>query len=291
MSRTDFGVEPKRLEEMFMDIQLVALDMDGTTLNTDLEITLFTKEMINEAIDQGVEIVMCTGRTICELEDLLQYIPGIRYIISGNGSGIWDVQHKHRLYVNAISYSKSMEILKRLKKYDMRIEAFCDGEIYMNQYCYDHLEDYEGNNFVDFLRKTRTPVKDIVEFIKERGQSVDKFNLFFRTLKDRQNTWNEFVHAGFSVTSSFGKNMEVNSHTANKGNALKYLANQFHIPENNIMAIGDEINDLSMLSFAGWPIAMGNAAQAVKDHSIAITKSNDEDGVAVAIQKYILNKS
>lgn len=175
-----------------------------------------------------------------------------------------------------------------LHPYDMRTEVFALGRVFISQKCYARFYEYGGANHDEFLLKTRTPVDNIEEFVRAFNQPVDKFNLFFKTAEERQQAWNDCAVYGFHVTSSFEQNMEVNATTANKGMALKALAQQLNISAQQIMAFGDNLNDMTMLRYAGHPIAMGNAVTEVKDLATYVTKSNLEDGVAYAIEKLLL---
>lgn len=269
-------------------IQLVALDMDGTTLRPDLSLSTQTVETIQQVVASGVAVTICTGRTLDELKWELSELPFVPYIITGNGSVAWRTVDQYALYEDALTISETNEILNILKPYDMRIEIYHGGKVYIEQRVYDDIEHYGATAFPDFIRETRTTVPNIYAFYASLQQPIDKFNLFFKTPTERQVAWDACIAAGYNVTSSFLQNMEVNSKTANKGNALKHLAQSLNIQDHAVMAVGDQLNDVSMLTYAGVPVAMGNAVSEVKDLAVYITKSNAEDGVAFALHHYIL---
>lgn len=269
-------------------VQLVALDMDGTTLKPDLSLSPHIIETIAQVVKQGVAVTICTGRTLDELTWELNELPFVPYVITGNGSAAWRTADKSKLYEDALTVAETNEILTLLAQYDMRIEIYYGGKVYIAQHVYDDIENYGATAFPEFIRETRTPVKDIYAFYDTLQQPIDKFNLFFKTVTERQAAWDACVAAGYNVTSSFLQNMEVNSKTANKGNALKHLAQTLHIQDRAVMAVGDQLNDVSMLTYAGVPVAMGNAVAEVKDLAVYITKSNAEDGVAFALERYVL---
>ncbi|MBK3495168.1 HAD family phosphatase [Viridibacillus sp. YIM B01967] len=271
-----------------MSIQLIALDMDGTTLTPALQLTKKTIETIKRAIDRNVEVVICTGRTLDELEDVFLHLPFVKYVIAGNGSAVWNLATKEKIYENTLSLKQTMQILQLLEQIDLRIEAFADGKVYIRQHCYDRPVEYGAGEFAHFIIKTRTPVPNIHDFITERNLPIDKFNLYFKKVEERAAMWNQLEKLGYSITTSFQQNVEVNSSTANKGNALKELSSSLNMTSENVMAIGDAMNDLSMLKFAGLPIAMGNAVPAVKEIAQYITDTNSDEGVAKAIEKFIL---
>jgi len=271
-----------------MDIQLIALDLDGTLLNSDLKITDYTVNVLNEVMAQGKEVVICTGRTLAELPIEFLQMPQIKYYITSNGAVIWDRHQIRMIYENPIPTEDVQNLMTILQPFDLRIELFALGRVFIDQYCYDHLHEYGGGNHVEFLHGSRTPVPEIKTFIREFDEPVDKFNLFFKTPEERKQAWDQCVALGFNVTSSFEQNMEVNSKTANKGTALKNLVNRLNIDVSKVMVVGDQLNDMTMLRYAGHPIAMGNAVDEIKSLATYITKTNDEDGVAFAVKKLVL---
>ncbi|MBQ0140021.1 MAG: HAD family phosphatase [Kurthia sp.] len=271
-----------------MEIKLVALDLDGTLLNPQLNITQNAIGKLNKLMDKNVEVVICTGRTLSELPAEFKEMPKIKYYITSNGAVIWDRHELKIIYDNPIPAFDVAELMHILHPYDMRIEVFALGRIFISQKCYARFYEYGGENHDDFLLKTRTPVDNIEEFVRDFNQPVDKFNLFFKSAEDRQKAWEDCVAYGFHVTSSFEQNMEVNATTANKGVALKALAQKLGIPAHQIMAMGDNLNDMTMLRYVGHPIAMGNAVTEVKDLATYVTKANSEDGVAYAVEKLLL---
>lgn len=271
-------------------IQLVALDMDGTTLLPDLTIAEETKQTIERVLLKNVAVCICTGRTLSELESERKQLKHIPYLITGNGAACWDNQTGEKLFENTIPYENAMDVMSILKKYDMRIEVYVDGEIFIQESVYQQLEKYGAGPFVDYILSTRHTVENIHTFMELLQKPIDKFNLFFTSAEDRQEAWDACVAKGYAVTSSFLQNMEVNAKTANKGVGLKQLSKRLKLQQHQVLAIGDQLNDISMLTFAGVPIAMGNAVTEVKDLAVFVTKSNAENGVAHALKRYILGE-
>lgn len=271
-------------------IQLVALDMDGTTLLPDLSIAEETKATIEQVLSKDVAVCICTGRTLSELEGERKQLPNIPYLITGNGAACWDNRTGEKLFENTIPYEDAMVVMELLKKYDMRIEVYVDGEIFIQENVYKQLDRYGAGPFIDYILSTRHAVENIYTFMELLQKPIDKFNLFFTSVEDRQEAWDACVAKGYAVTSSFLQNMEVNAKTANKGVGLKQLSKHLHLQANDVLAIGDQLNDISMLTFAGVPIAMGNAVTEVKDLAVFVTKSNAENGVAYALKRYVLGE-
>lgn len=271
-----------------MKIKLIAIDLDGTLLDPNLKVTEHTIRKLNEIMNLDVEVVICTGRTLSELPAEFALMPKIKYYVTSNGAVIWDRHKLKMIYENPIPKEDVFDLMEILHPFDMRIEVFALGRVFISQKSYALFYEYGSENHDEFLLETRTPVDDIEDFVRAFNQPVDKFNLFFKNAEDRQLAWDACVAHGFHVTSSFKENMEVNSKTANKGIGLKALAKQLGIHKSAIMAIGDNLNDMTMLRFAGHPIAMGNAVTELKELATYITKTNEQDGVAHAIEKLLL---
>lgn len=270
-----------------MDIRLIAIDLDGTLLNSELQITHHTIDVLNR-VPPNVEVVICTGRTIAELPEELQYIPNIRYIITSNGAAVWNRQTKEKLSECALTSTEAITLMKGFQQFDVRMEVFMLGRILVEPYYYEHFEAYGGSQHTDFLKKTRTPKENVVQYVEELCEPVEKFNLFFKHEHERYTAIQQCIEAGYQVTTSFAHNVEVNAICASKGRALQTLAEILGIHQQYVAAIGDQINDLSMLDYANYPIAMGNAVDEVKRVAVVETLTNREDGVAAAIEQYII---
>ena len=141
------------------------------------------------------------------------------------------------------------------------------------------------------LRRTRAPVADLKAFVRANGQPVQKVQLCFRDMAERETAREEIAAAfpGVLVTSSFRNNLELNAADADKGRALLALAQRLGIPAEDTVAFGDSSNDLRMLRAAGTSVAMGNAAPEVRAVCDYVTDTNDCDGVAAFLRAHILH--
>lgn len=270
-----------------MDIRLVAIDLDGTLLNAELQITHHTIDVLNR-VPPNVEVVICTGRTIAELPEELQYISCIRYLITSNGAAIWNRHTKEKIAECTLTSSEAIQLMKSFQSFDVRMEVFMLGRILVDPYYYERFEDYGGSQHTHFLKKTRTPKEQLIDYVAQLNEPVDKFNLFFKHEEERYAAIQQCIESGYQVTTSFAHNVEVNAMCASKGRALQILAEKLNIHQQYVAAIGDQINDLSMFDYANYPIAMGNAVDEVKRVAVVETKTNEEDGVAYAIEKFII---
>lgn len=140
-----------------------------------------------------------------------------------------------------------------------------------------------------YMLSTRIPIGDIRIKLEEENRSLDKVQALFRNPKEQREAWERVKALGdLEVTGALSLNIEVNAGGVHKGAALIWLADRLGIGRKEVMAFGDGLNDLGMLKEAGYGVAMANAVPPVLDAADLVTMSNDEDGVAKAVEKYAL---
>ena len=134
----------------------------------------------------------------------------------------------------------------------------------------------------------RRPVEDFRAFMRRQNRSVQKIQMFFKDMDERERAWRELIELfpGMSVTSSIVNNVEINEKSANKGEALRFLCEHLGVDVSESMAFGDGSNDRSMIEAAGIGVAMANADESLRDIADCITDTNDNDGVAKAIRRF-----
>lgn len=276
-----------------MDIRLIALDLDGTLLTTDKRLTKHTIQVLSRAAEKGVSIVPATGRSLGGLSPKIRELPFIRYAITVNGAAVWDMERQELLVRRAFSTERALELWDFIGRYRTMRDACIDGVARMEPEYYNKVEIFMPDEPRRMLvRSTRKPTEGLRELVADPNTTVEKFNLFFRAAaeEERQQARRELerLFDGLSVTSSLGNNLEINHADATKGKGLLSLAAHLGLETGQIMAFGDGENDVSMLQAAGCGVAMENAPEEVKAAADLVTLSNDEEGVAYCIEKYVL---
>ncbi|MEF9918032.1 MAG: Cof-type HAD-IIB family hydrolase [Eubacterium sp.] len=277
-----------------MGIKLVALDLDGTTLRSDLTVADHTRKTIKKAVDQGVIIVPTTGRAFHELPKDITNIAGITYAITSNGAQVTELKTQKTLYANSLSGEDLNQVLAVLNPFDLMIEAYIEGRSVVMKQCMDHMEEYNvPREYWPFFRSTRVAIAEKNGYFDYlHSHSVEKFNVFFKNIEDRLRLELALKEqTKMTITSAVENNLEINNPTANKKDGLDHLCQVLKVSHQDIMAMGDSNNDCEMLKYAGFAVAMKNGIDRVKEISDYVTKNNDDHGVAYALEKFVLNAS
>lgn len=271
--------------------KLIVTDMDGTVLGGDHKITEENMRALKEADERGVKVVFATGRFHDSAKEHVTFLEEVMPIVSSNGAIIKHPITNEVLYCNSIDKDISLKIVETLDNLDLSYQIYTDNEIlqkYKTEEEKIKMQDFIKNTFSD---KTEIIFKkDLKEDIKDLN--ILKFNVmdFERPLLMKEARKEVEKIEGLEVTSSWNDNVEIMNAGSSKGNAVKFLCELLNIDKEEIIAFGDNYNDISMLEYVGMGVAMGNAEEDVKKIASYITDSNIESGVAKAIDDLVLEK-
>ena len=277
--------------EFPLDVKLIALDMDGTLLNEHGLLAEESKEALMQAMEQGVHVVIATGRVFSALPQDVVTVPGIEYAITSNGANIIRLKDNETIYSNLIDGLKLDDIMDILEDETIMKEVFYDHQVYAQKSCLEHLEDYgiRTEKSQRYTLTTRQPVEDTLALILENRDKLENINLLFGNEERRQQVWKRLdAVEGITACSSMPYNLEIGGATTSKAAALDALGEILGVTKEQIMACGDSSNDAAMLRHAGISVAMGNAEDEVKAESLMVTKTNKDHGVAYAIRELVL---
>ncbi len=273
-----------------MEIKLIATDLDDTLLVADhLTVSEKTVEALKRAHDKGIKVAIATGRTVAVIDYVTDQVPFTDYVIYSNGAGVYDRNEGKMIYNCCLETETAVEIVKFASKYPVFFDVYKEGGQHSQKgaeknYTYTGLPQ----KFLEAYMATMVQHEDIVSFVK--GGQIEKVNLFSAGKYEKE--FKEFLakFKGLSITYPFADSMEITNEKANKGEALKNLAKILGIGAENVMAFGDSDNDVTMMRYADYSVAMGNAAEGCKRAAKYVTLSNNEDGIAAAIDKYIFGE-
>ena len=272
------------------DIRLIGLDLDGTTLTSDKVLTPRTKKVLETCLERGIQVLPATGRAKSGIPAYLTGIQGIRYILLSNGALVYDMKEDRYVYQNLLPFEKSMALLDQLESYGSFYDLFAGGFGRCEGRFLDNLGDYAIEPHIqDLIHMSRKRIDNLRDWLLSWKKPVEKFTVFFADPETRLRAMADMGRdPDLAVTSSIPNNMELNSASCNKGDALLSLGRMLGFSPSQIMACGDGINDLDMVRMAGFGVAMENGMDQVKEAADFITKSCDEEGVAYAIERFVL---
>ena len=282
---------------MMERVKLIALDMDGTLFNSQNEISKKDRKTLKRATEAGVAVAVATGRAYTELPIEMLYEAGICYAITGNGSAVYRLPEKACIFSDCLDNEVVCTIIRELKQLDIYYDIYVDGLVYCpKSVCHNIRKMDMPESLHEHIERTRIVVDDLEDYIRSCGKSVEKTTLNFAYLEDGTCLGKaesaaildrypqvEYLSGGFH-------NWEFTRAGVNKGTGLRFLAERIGVPMELTMACGDSENDLSMLKVVQVAVAMENAKPAVKEESNYITLSNDESGVAHAIEHFVFGE-
>lgn len=272
------------------DIRLVALDLDGTVFNDKKEITPRTLAAIRNAVARGVAVLPATGRTASGIPAAFTSIPGVRYALTSNGASVVDLQTGQQLVKQPFATADALKIYDILARGGGMLSIFIGGKSYTTRENAAHHMDVVPENLREYFRTTRVEVEDMRATLQAHAHEIEKYSMIYHNEAERDAAWRAVQKAcpGMELTSSLPGNMEINAPGVTKGSGLLALAAHLGLRREQTMAVGDSGNDRAMIEAAGLGVAMGNATDDIKEIADATTDDNNHDGVAKAIEKYVL---
>ena len=274
-----------------MAIKFIVTDLDGTFLNTNhVTIPKENIEAFKKAHDMGIKVAIASGRTKILTDYLVEQLPFLDYLITSNGAITYNLHTGKVVCSTLVENEKSVEIFNILDKYGLPYEIYFNGDCYMNSQSYsmfspENVAPHIYNLLKDFIKEVPS-----LEALLD-GKGMEKLNIL--SLSGEQRLEIEGKISGVAFASSFpvrkgmNSNLEMTDKNATKGFAVKGLCDALSITSENVMCFGDGENDCSMLEFADYSFAMANGNDLAKATAKYITDTNDNFGVAKAINKYV----
>lgn len=265
-----------------MKYKLIALDVDGTLLNDQHELSQGTEEVIRKLSNKGVEIVLCTGRSPINSIPYMQHLGLKGYVITHNGAATVDVSTNEVIHEYALSPQGLDPYVAYCRQHGIHFDVNTTFGLYVDSVAGMSLKT--ANVYHNF----KMVPHDLPMWI-DISQPIVKFSAFGegRDLARVYREWSKWTQE-YNMLQSGDMFVDLMHPDASKGAALQHLAKLRGIPAENVMAIGNFYNDISMISFAGMGIAMDNSPPEVKLVADAVTRSNNEEGVKHALEHYAL---
>lgn len=267
--------------------KLVISDMDGTLLKNDKTISQFTINTVLEMKEKGIDFTIATGRIYPTVLTTVKKMGITKPLVLCNGAIIQDSLTKEVYFSKNIEKSKLISILEMILKTDIFFYFYTMDTLVCKELNYTAKVHFENNKELDDENKLKLNiVEDVISLAKDLDvykiviidQDVNKI----KKLREDLKIYFDFVE----IYSSNWDNMEIVAKGVSKGEAVKILADMLSYDLKDVMCIGDEENDETMLSECGFAVAMGNGSEKVKSMADFVTDDNENDGVGKAIREF-----
>lgn len=270
-----------------MRYRLIAIDLDGTLLNEEKMVSPANAAALGRAAAAGVKVMISSGRIFPEAELSVRGLDSVSLISACNGADIFDMAARKEKGARPFSPEALAGIVAILR----------DSPLFYSLYTHDTVIIEKGipARFTCYKAyiEGRFAHSVFVDDIRDPGPvaACGVYKIYAMSPDERETARVRAVIEGrveADISSSYPNNIEITAKGVNKGSALAAVEREYGIRREEMIALGDSENDLPMLGYAGLPIAMGNAEPCVLKAARAVTLSNDEDGVAAAIERYVL---
>lgn len=274
---------------------IIAVDMDGTLLNSRGQVTKRTADILQRLLDGGHYVVPASGRSLGLLPSAVSALKGISYAVLENGAVVWDWKKSCVLKRFPMPEGIAERILADTETFVKAegkeilyfVEFFTEGKVYADKADLERFSDVDiPGRFAEYMLYGHTYLENLREQ-KALLNQAEKLNLFFEDPKYGaavRRTWSSVPEV--CVTSSIPGNAEFNARGVDKGRGLLPVMEKLGIDKDHVIAIGDSDNDLEMLKMAGISVAMGNAAAHIKEAAVYVTEDNDHEGAAAFLEKF-----
>ncbi|WP_202710391.1 Cof-type HAD-IIB family hydrolase [Sporosalibacterium faouarense] len=259
---------------------LLVLDLDGTLLTDDKQITKTTKEYLDMACKQGVELCFATGRNFMTCKDIAIKYDLKVHLICANGAMIKDPFTSKEYYKTTVDWKIARKIAKYASRIDALIHIFTEESWFINK-----LE----RSAIEFGDKNGIKPKFIKDIKDWKSLDIIKLVLVDTPQKITQlEEWTLKKRFEIHIIRSDPYSIDITNKEASKGNGVRRIADLLGIEKENIIAVGNYYNDIDMFKVAKIGIAMGNSPDEVKRKADFVVKSNEEDGIVCLVKKFIL---
>lgn len=287
--------------------KLAVIDLDGTMLNQYGIVTQKTKDAIHKARENGIEVIIASGRPIDSIKTIAKEIKSEKYFISGNGAIIYDISNDEIIYENTLKKQKVLDIIKICEQNSIYYNIYTEKEIITKSLQCNVLYYYKENINKEDDEKTHINiVENVYEYIENKDEKIVKiticdnnesiFNSIMRKLKqideievlDISHMSRKIIKQGTEEIPIEYFYTEVSAKNVDKWHAIEFLKEKNNISTEEIIAIGDNMNDKKMIENAGLGIAMEGSTPQMAQIADYVTTSNNEEGVAQALTKFVL---
>ena len=267
-------------------IKLIALDMDGTLLTDGKSIRPDTAADIAWAASRGVHVVYGSGRSYAELSPYTASLPQMRYAVCASGSAVYDLREKRCIYAETIPIETVRAIIETAGEDAGMFNFLTDSELIIRKKDLPYMKDFQMGVYQSLYERVGRTVDSMLQECASHD-GIGKVNIYFRNKPDREHYLALLQHLPVTFVRSEETSLEMTSPGVSKAKGLRALASHLGVAMEETAAVGDSMNDLTMLREAGVAVAMGNAGKEVKAVCRFETDDNNHNGAGKAIRRLL----
>lgn len=266
--------------------QIIATDLDGTSLCDNVRMSERTFRMFERAQAAGIEIVIVTGRSVCYLREM--ELPHCHYAICSNGVVVMDMRLNRAVYKNYFTPEEALTAWKIIRGRGAYVELSVENDVIVEERDFAR---YAGHPLLPFMKDYYAKgkihvVPSLDSFIRDHLDQIEKFTMLRSGQEITEAIRKDLNETGlFETRAGYEVDVMAIPRRTNKGTALLALADQLGVPHEAVYAFGDGKNDIAMLRAAGCGVAMGNAPDFVKEEADRVCGRCDEDGIVEFMEK------
>lgn len=266
--------------------KILALDMDGTLLNSQKKISPKTAAAISELSRRGVYVVTSTGRGVAELTDYKEELKCMHYGITSSGGAVYDFFNNKAVKAHLIPEDVAMEIIDAGISERAMIHILGLTTSLMREDDIKNAADFQMAVYQDMYDRICTRCDDFKKYVHENPGEIIKVNLYHRSPESRQKNLERLKHLDLNFVFAENTALESSPKNISKASGLIELCEFLNVDISETVAVGDAPNDFEVLQTAGLSVAMGNADAEIKNIADFVTDDNDHDGIVKVIEKF-----
>lgn len=269
-----------------MAYKLLALDMDGTVLNSQKKISQATVSAVAELLNRGVNVVLSTGRGLAEISDYRDELKLMSYGILISGGMVYDFRNDKPLILHPVPEDAMMTLIDSGEIERAMIHLLTVNDSIARAEDIAEMASFEMGIYQGMYERICTHCNDFRRYIREHPGEVIKVNIYHRSPESRAKSIERVKHLGLTLAIAETTALEASPKDITKASGLRELCEFLNIDIADTVAVGDAFNDIEILQAAGLSVAMGNAIDEVKQLADFVTDDNDHDGVVTVIKKF-----
>lgn len=270
--------------------RLIAFDMDGTLLDSEKRITKESQRAIERAVHAGKVVVLSTGRSISEIVDYREELKNVRYFVCESGAYVYDQQEEKVLHVDTFPRDVIDQMFELAEGYDVQPYIMHEGQAVTQSETVRRRKEFGLEIFYEMMNRVCIQVEDVHAVCKEKNWNVEKLSFFCLNPEQRAELHEEMKRLPVTIACTEYAFLEISPLGVSKAKGLRKLGDHLGITVDEMAAVGDSGNDVEMMKSVGFPIAMGNATEEIRQLAKVVVADNDHGGCAEAVDKYLLSE-